>query len=174
MRTCSRATLGAMLSLGAALAACSHYPRPAAPVPSGAPAAAPTPAPTVPAVTATAAPAAPAPAPTPAPSAPAVTRGPYVLAGDWDWSAMLGDEPYSGTMTLQAQGTGFTGTLRVTDQFDGIVRSGTATGSSVRVVFDSPQGELVLEAVFTDANTLSGRVDVVSDGTSATFSAHRR
>jgi hypothetical protein len=171
MRTRSRATLGAILSLGAALAACSHTPPRVAPAPAAAPAPAPAPmpAPTVPAATATAAPAAPAPTP-----APTVARGPFVLAGDWDWSAMLGDQPYSGTMTLQAQGTGFTGTLRVTGEFDGIVRSGTVTGNTIRVTFDSPQGELVLEAVFTDANTLSGRVDVAAQGESATFSAHRR
>jgi len=45
-----------------------------------------------------------------------------------------------------------------------VVRTGAMTGNAVRVVSDSPQGELVLVA---------GRVDVVADGASATFSPHR-
>jgi hypothetical protein len=96
------------------------------------------------------------------------------LAGDWDWSAMLGDEAYSGTMTLQSQGAGFTGSMRVTGQFDAEVRTATVTGNIVRIVLDSPQGELVLDAIFTDANTLAGRVDVSAAGATASFSAHRK
>jgi hypothetical protein len=84
------------------------------------------------------------------------------------------DEPFSGTLSLQRAADTWSGTMRVNGEFDAVVRSGAVAGNTVRVVFDSPQGDLVLVAVFTDPNTLSGRVDVVVDGASATFSAHRR
>jgi hypothetical protein len=87
---------------------------------------------------------------------------------------MLQDQPYSGTMSLQAQGTGYTGTMRVAGQFDATVRSAVVTGDTVRIILDSPQGEMVLDAIFTDANTLAGRVEVSFMGAVASFSAHRK
>jgi hypothetical protein len=156
--------LGTALAL-AALAACSHNPAPASPEPQPAP----------PVRVLLPQPAAPAPvaAPAPAPAAaPAPAR--FELLGEWDWNATLGDEAYSGTMTLQSQGAGFTGFMRVAGQFDATVRSAVVTGNAARVIFDSPQGEMVLDALFTDANTLAGRVEVSAMGAVASFSAHRK
>jgi len=173
-----RSRIGAALAFAvlAALAACSHNPRPTAPAPQPTPrrrvlqpqpAAAPAPAP------APAAAPAPTPAPTPA-AAPAAAPARFELPGEWEWDAMLEDQPYSGTMSLQAQGIGYTGTMRVTGQFDASVRSAVVTGDAVRIILDSPQGEMVLDAIFTDPNTLAGRVDVTYLGAVASFSAHRK
>jgi hypothetical protein len=118
-------------------------------------------------------PAAPAPQPAPAPApAPAAAR--YVLAGEWEWSSTFQGQLYSGTMTLELSGGSYTGTMRVSGQFDATVRTASLSGNTVQIVLDSPQGEMVLEAQFTDANTLTGRVDVVAAGDAATFSATRR
>jgi len=160
-----------LAALALALAACSSNPSPTPPAPQPSPAARPAPAPPVqPAAVPARAPAvAPAPAPTPAPAA-----APYILAGEWEWSSTFQGQPYSGTMTLELSGGSYTGTMRVSGQFDATVRTGSLSGNTVRVVLDSPQGEMVLEAQFTDANTLTGRVDVVAAGEAATFSATRR
>ena len=164
-----------------ALAACSSNPSPTPPAPQPAAAARPAPAPLVqPAAVPARAPAmAPAPAPTPAPTpapaaAAAAAAAPYTLAGEWEWSSVFQGQLYSGTMTLELSGGSFAGTMRVSGQFDATVRTGSLSGNTVRVVLDSPQGEMVLEAQFTDANTLTGRVDVVAAGEAATFSATRR
>ena len=152
----------------AAMAACSGNPPPvaptprAAPAPPAAPAARPAPAPT----------AAPAPAPAPAPAAPAPARN--TLPGEWEWSAAMGAESYSGTMTVSLGSTGYSGTLRVAGMFDATLRTASVSGTTVRAVFDSPEGELVMEAEFTDPNTLSGNVIVVSAGMTASLSARRR
>jgi hypothetical protein len=87
---------------------------------------------------------------------------------------MFQGQLYSGTMTLEISSGSYTGTMRVSGQFDATVRTGSLSGNTVRVVLDSPQGEMVLEAQFTDANALTGRVDVVAAGEAATFSAVRR
>ena len=87
---------------------------------------------------------------------------------------MMEDQLYSGTMIFQAAGTGYSGTLRVTGQWDATVRTASVTGTTVRVVFDSPEGELVMDAQFTDPNGISGRVDVASAGATATIVARRR
>jgi hypothetical protein len=169
------ARLGATLALAATLAACSHNPRPATPAPQPTPrprVLQPQPAPPpaqVPAPVAAPAPA-PPPAAAPAPAAPAR----FEIAGEWDWNAMLEDQPYSGTMTLRLQGGAYSGVMNVSGQFDATVRSAAVTGDAVRVVFDSPQGELTLDAVFTDANTLAGRVEVHAMEAVASFSAHRK
>jgi hypothetical protein len=112
-----------------------------------------------------------APAPQPAP-APAAAR--YLLAGEWEWSSTFQGQPYSGTMTLELSGGSYAGTMRVSGQFDASVRTASLSGNMVRIVLDSPQGEMVLDAQFTDSNTLTGRVDVVAAGDAATFSATRR
>jgi hypothetical protein len=164
-----------LAALALALAACSSNPSPTPPAPQPAPAPRPAPAPPVqPAAVPARAPAvAPAPAPAPAPT-PAPAAAPYTLAGEWEWSSVFQGQLYSGTMTLELSGGSFAGTMRVSGQFDATVRAGSLSGNTVRVVLDSPQGEMVLEAQFTDANTLTGRVDVVAAGEAATFSATRR
>jgi len=134
-----------LAALALSLAACSSNPSPAAPAPQ------------------------PAPAPAPAPAA-----ARYLLAGEWEWSSTFQGQPYSGTMTLELTGGSYTGTMRVSGQFDATVRTASLSGNTVQIVLDSPQGEMVLEAQFTDANTLTGRVDVVAAGDAATFSATRR
>lgn len=174
----SHAPLGAGLALATALAACSHNPPSAALAPATAPAAA--------------RPAPPAPPPAPAPrraAAPAPTVAPPAAAapsgaaqptfradpaGEWDWTATMEDQPYDGTLSLQGAGTGYTGTLRVSGLWDATVRSATLAGAALRVIFDSPEGELVMDAQFTDPNNFSGRVDVASAGASALISARRR
>ena len=160
-----------LAALALALAACSSNPSPTPPAPQPSPSARPAPAPPVqPAAVPARAPAvAPAPAPTPAPAA-----APYTLAGEWEWSSMFQGQLYSGTMTLELSGGSYTGTMRVSGQFDATVRTASLSGNTVRIALDSPQGEMVLEAQFTDANTLTGRVDVVAAGEAATFSAVRR
>ena len=158
MQAQNRSRLGAALALAATLAACSHNPRPATPAPQ------PVPRPRV---------LQPQPAAAPAP-APAAAPTRFELVGEWDWSVMLQDEAYTGTLSLQPQGTGYSGSMRVTGQFDATVRSATVTGNAVRIVFDSPQGELVLDAIFTDANTLAGQVEVASLGATGSFSGHRK
>jgi pyruvate/2-oxoglutarate dehydrogenase complex dihydrolipoamide acyltransferase (E2) component len=165
-----RTALNSVLAvLALSVAACSSNPSPAAPAPQPAPAAQPA---AVPARAPAAAPA-PAPAPPPAPPpAPAAAR--YVLTGEWEWSSIFQGQPYSGTMTLELSGGSYTGTIRVSGQFDATVRTASLSGNTVRIFLDSPQGEMVLEAQFTDANTLTGRVDVVAAGDAATFSAVRR
>ena len=151
----------------AALAACSGNPPPAAPTPQPAPASpAPRPAP--------APVAAPAPAPAPAPAAPTAAAARNSLPGEWEWSAAMGAESYSGTMTISLGTTGYAGTLRVAGMFDATLRTASVSGTTVRMVFDSPEGELALEAEFTDPNTLSGNVIVVSAGMTASLSARRR
>ena len=176
-----------LAALALSVAACSSNPSPAVPAPQPAPAApapqpvpAARPAPAQPAQPAqpAAAPArapaaAPAPTPTPAPT-PAPTAARYVLAGEWEWSGTFQGQLYSGTMTLGLSGGSYTGTISVSGQFDATVRAASLIGNTVRIVLDSPQGELLLEAQFTDANTLTGRVDVVAAGEAATFSATRR
>lgn len=97
-----------------------------------------------------------APTPQPAPAA-----APFTLAGEWEWSSIF-------------QGQLNSGTMRVSGQFDATVRTASLSGNTVRIVLDSAQGEMVLEAQFTDANNLTGRVDVVPAGEAATFSAARR
>lgn len=133
----------------AALAVCSGNPPPAAPVPQ------------------------PAPAPAAA-SAPTAAPARNSLPGEWEWSAAMGAETYSGTMTIALGTAGYTGTLRVAGMFDAALRTASVSGSTVRAIFDSPEGELALEAEFTDANTLSGNVIVVSAGMTASLSARRR
>ena len=163
--TIARRTAG--LAFVAALAACSRNPQPATPAPQAAPAAQAAPAPRP-----VAAPAAPA-APTPA-AAPAPTAARFELAGDWDWTATFQGQPFDGTMSFQSSGGSYSGLMRVAGQFDATVRTATVTGNAVRVMLDSPQGEMVLEAQFTDANTLSGLVNVIAAGEAASFSATRR
>lgn len=165
------ARLGAAVALAAALAACSHTPRPATPAPQPTPrprALQPQPAPPPAQV--------PVPAAAPAPAAPAPAAAParFELAGEWDWSAMLQDQPYSGILTLRLQGGAWSGVMNVSGQFDATVRTAAVTGDAVRISFDSPQGEMTLDAVFTDANTLAGRVEVHSMEAVASFSAHRK
>jgi hypothetical protein len=64
--------------------------------------------------------------------------------------------------------------MRVVGQFDATVRTAAVTGRVMRATLDSPQGEMMLEAEFTDANTLTGSVAVLAAGEAATFSATRR
>jgi hypothetical protein len=195
-----RSRLAVTLALAAGLAACGHNPQPAAPAPqptpppravaprpaptptAAAPAAAPATASQAPAAQApAAAPAAPAPMATPAfapvaaaAPAPVAAASRADLAGDWEWTAMMEGQPYFGTMSFQAAGSGYTGILRVSGLWDATVRTVTVTGTTVRVVFDGPEGELVMDAQFTDPNNLSGRVDVASAGAIATIAARRR
>jgi len=171
-----RIPLDAVLAaLALSAAACSSNPSPAAPTPQPAPAARPAPAPPAQptAATARAPAAAPAPVPAPAPT-PAPAAAPFTLAGEWEWSSIFQGQLYSGTMTLELSGGSYSGTMRVSGQFDATVRAASLIGNTVRIVLDSPQGEMVLEAQFTDANNLTGRVDVVAAGEAATFSAVRR
>lgn len=171
MSTVTFARRAAGLAFVAAFAACSRNPQPATPTPQAAPGppAAPAPRP----VAAPAAVSAPAPTPAPAPApAPAAAR--FELAGDWDWTATFQGQPFDGTMSFQSSGGSYSGLMRVGGQFDATVRTVTVTGNAVRVMLDSPQGEMVLEAQFTDANTLSGLVNVLAAGEAASFSATRR
>jgi hypothetical protein len=177
--TFARRTAG--LAILAALAACSRNPQPATPAPqaaaatrpAAAPAATPAPAPAARVPTAAAPAAAPAAAVAPAANpAPAAAR--YELAGDWDWTATFQGQPYGGTLSFQTSGGTFTGVMRVVGQFDATVRTASVTGNTVRATLDSPQGEMVLEAQFTDAHTLTGSVAVLAAGEAASFSATRR
>ena len=77
-------------------------------------------------------------------------------------------------MTLGISGGSYSGMMRVSGQFDATARTASLSGDAVRIVLDSPRGEMVLEAQFTDANTMTGRVDVVAAGEAATCSAVRR
>lgn len=167
-----------LAALALALAACSANPGPATPAPQPAPAAAPATAPTAAPV---AAPATPAVTPTPAaaPATPAVAPAPaaarrFTIVGNWEWTSSFQGQPYGGTMTVEVQGSGYNALLRVSGMFDATARTVELSGDQVRMVFDSPQGELILEAQFTDPDTLTGRVDVVAAGESATISAVRR
>jgi hypothetical protein len=165
MTTMTIARRAARLAFVAAFAACSRNPQPATPTPQAAPAPRPAAAPA----------AIPAPAPVAAPApAPAPTPARFELAGDWDWNATFQGQPFDGTMSFQASGGSYSGMMRVAGQFDATVRTATVTGNAVRVMLDSPQGEMVLEAQFTDANTLSGLVNVIAAGEAASFSATRR
>jgi len=165
------------LAFVAALAACSRNPQPATPAPQASPAPRPAVTPAV-APTPSAAPArvtAPTPAAAPAPAAAAPAPAPrFELAGDWDWTATFQGQPFDGTMSFQSSGGSYSGVMRVAGQFDATVRTVTVTGNAVRAMLDSPQGEMVLEAQFTDANTLSGLVNVLAAGEAASFSATRR
>lgn len=169
---------GQQLKLGlaplalAALAACGGNPPPAEPAPQAPPAAQPAPA---------AAPAAPTPAAAPAPAARAAAAAPAAapaardrLAGEWEWTASMGGEAYSGTMTFESRPDGYAGLLRVAGLFDGTLRVVTLAATGVRAIWDSPEGELVMNAVFTDAQTLTGTVDVASAGATASILARRR
>ena len=183
MSTVTFACRAAGLACVAALSACSRNPQLATPAPQATAAPRPvatpaaTPAPTPAAAPAPVAAPAPAPAPTPAAAAapaqaPAATR--FDLAGDWDWTATFQGQPYAGTMSFQASGGSYSGVMRVEGQFDATVRTVTVTGNVVRGLLDSPQGEMELEAQFTDANTMTGQINVLAAGEAASFSATRR
>jgi hypothetical protein len=196
MRGMTRARRTAGLALVAVLAACSRNPQAASPTPQAAPAVSapppaapaqsPAPNPVAPAAAPAPAPAPAAAAPTPAAAAaptPAAAAQPaptsaaathFNLAGEWEWTATFQGQLYGGTMSFQGSGDGYTGIMRVAGQFDATVRTATVAADTVRATLDSPQGEMMLEAVFTDADTMTGLVYVLAAGEAASFSATRQ
>jgi hypothetical protein len=136
------------------VAACSHNPPPAAPAPQPAVAPAPMPA------------AAPAPRPAAAPSS-AVD-----LTGDWDFVADLSGREMGGVVQLARSGSGYTGSATPANANGSAPLSSiTITGSSVVMVFDTPNGDARIQATLSGVNEMKGTVQYA--GYSGNFTAHR-
>jgi hypothetical protein len=116
--------------------------------------------------------AAPAPAPVAVP-APVVPADQPDLAGQWQYTATMGGEVITGTLTLVRSGASYTGSATASTADDLIPMTAMMmNGTKVVMLFETPNGEARLDATVNGGTVLAG--DLTMGGQTGTLRAQKR
>lgn len=103
------------------------------------------------------------------------TRGATDLSGGWTFEVPTGKTTAHGAITLKTDGAGYQGSL-TTDQGNEVlpVKSLTLRGSEMRLVVNSPNGEVVFEGRLSDDQQTFDGIVTYHNGQRFPMSGHRK